>query len=207
MLDGCGDGDVVARLLDTERASVKCVSACRRSASLVSTTSISRGDKSIVSVPDGEVTITCQRHSEPGFIHHWIYARALHQLTFTRTQKLTAPREPLIVSPMDQRDWLRDEGHCKDIVLLQTPVSLSSANEAPSAAATVVVIVLCACTCRTSYVVDDVGGLRLSGDAKGGGDVESGSLPEVSRKRGVRDVIVPVETAESIVDVLLQSAL
>lgn len=66
---------------DAERASAKTASACRRSASFVKTTRSSLGARSIDSVPDGEVT-----------------------MTFTRTQKLTAPRLPRIVSPIAHLD-------------------------------------------------------------------------------------------------------
>ena len=70
--------------------------------------------------------------------HHYRDGR-----TFTRTQKLMAPRLPRIVSPIAQREWLRAAGHCSEMVLFHTPESRSSVNEVPSAAATVETIVLC----------------------------------------------------------------
>ena len=47
----------------------------------------------------------------------------------TRSQKLTLPNAPFMLSPIDQRLWLRDSGHWSETVLLYTPVAASSAKD------------------------------------------------------------------------------
>ncbi len=45
----------------------------------------------------------------------------IHLRTFVRRKNLTDTRSEVIVSPMAQREWDLEEGHCNVRVLLKTP--------------------------------------------------------------------------------------
>lgn len=216
-------GAVAARRRSAERAcaSAKCALACRRSASFVSTALSSRGARSTVSVPVvGDVTITCGlcQYAQCSKVECSAEAGAKAEAneaggrTLTRTQKLTLASAPFMLSPIDQRLWLRDSGHWRETVLLYMPVAASSANEGKVAAATDATTTLS--DGANAGDAGDVSGEGEPGlyacepelyeldDMVGVGEGETGGSGGVGGRSGERDVTVLADAVECSVDVL-----
>ena len=123
----------------------------------------------------------------------------------TRTQNVTLPSAPRIVSPIDHLLWLFVSGHGSDTVLLCTPVDASSANEGNEAAATVDVITF---SDGVGTVEDGETGLvAFGGGVDDGSEDDEDELDACvlwsSASRPVRELIVAVvDTLEPSVEVL-----